>query len=65
MYEDLHAFMKDIGLEYQDIHACPNDDILYYKEYALKKNAQNVMIVDIKPIKQQKRCLSRFFVIFP
>jgi len=29
--------MKYIGMEYQSIHACPNDDILYYKEHALKE----------------------------
>jgi hypothetical protein len=23
-------------MEHQDIHACPNDDILYYKEHASK-----------------------------
>jgi len=37
MYRDLQAIMKDIGMEYQAIHACPNDDILYYKEQALKE----------------------------
>lgn len=30
-YQVLHAIMKDIGIEYQVIHAFPNDDILYYK----------------------------------
>ena len=28
--------MKDIGMEYQVIHACPNDDIIYYIENASK-----------------------------
>lgn len=27
----LHAVMKDIGMEYQVIDVCPNDDIIYYK----------------------------------
>ena len=26
--------MKDIGMEYQAIDACPNDDIIYYGQYA-------------------------------
>ena len=32
--EDLHVVIKFIGREYQAIHACPNYDILYYKENA-------------------------------
>jgi len=28
--------MKDIGMEYQAIHACPNDDIIYYKKHVSK-----------------------------
>ncbi len=36
MYHDLHAIMKYIGMEYQSIHACLNDDILYYKEHLSK-----------------------------
>ena len=30
-YRDLHVIMKDIGMEYQTIHACPIDGIIYYK----------------------------------
>ena len=37
-YRDLHVIMKDIGMEYQAIHACPNDYILYYKQHASKEN---------------------------
>jgi hypothetical protein len=29
-YQYLHAIMKDIGMEYQTIDACPNDHIIYY-----------------------------------
>lgn len=31
-YQELSAVMKDIGMEYEAIHACPNDHIIYYKE---------------------------------
>ena len=50
-YQDLHVVMKYVGMEYHVIHACTNDDILYYKEYTLKEKCQNVMRVDIKWIK--------------
>ena len=28
--------MKDFGMEYNTIDACPNDDIIYYKEHVSK-----------------------------
>jgi hypothetical protein len=28
--------MKEIGMEYQAIDACPNDNIIYYGKYALE-----------------------------
>jgi hypothetical protein len=36
-YRYLHAIMKDIGMEYQSIDACPNDYIIYYGQHASKK----------------------------
>jgi hypothetical protein len=35
-YQDLHAIMKDIGMEYQSIDVCPNDNIIYYGKHASK-----------------------------
>ena len=35
-YHDLHAIMKDIGMEYQSINACPDDHIIYYGQHASK-----------------------------
>ena len=32
-YRDLVAIMKYIGMEYQEIDACPNDHIIYYNQY--------------------------------
>ena len=28
--------MKDFGMEYKNINACPKDDIIYYGEHASK-----------------------------
>jgi hypothetical protein len=50
-YQGLHAIMKDIGMDYQTIYACPNDHIIYYGQHASKKNVHNVLSVDIEPIK--------------
>ena len=32
-YQDLHAIMKYIGMEYQSIDACPDDHIIYYGQH--------------------------------
>ena len=37
-YRELSAILKEIGMEYQSIHACPNDDIIYYGQYASETN---------------------------
>jgi hypothetical protein len=33
-YRELSAIMKDIGMEYKVIDACPNDHVIYYGKYA-------------------------------
>jgi len=35
-YRDLHAIMKDIGMEYQSIDAFLDDHIIYYGQHVTK-----------------------------
>ena len=35
-YQDIYVIMKEFGMEYQDIDACPNDHIIEYAQYALE-----------------------------
>jgi hypothetical protein len=35
-YRDLHSIMKDIGMEYQIIDACPDDHIIHYGQHVSK-----------------------------
>jgi hypothetical protein len=35
-YREIFVIMKEIGMEYQAIDACPNDHIIYYGQYALE-----------------------------
>jgi hypothetical protein len=35
-YQDLNAIMKEIGMEYKAINACPNYHIIYYGQHASK-----------------------------
>ena len=50
-YRDLYAIMKEIGMEYQPIYACPNYHIIYYGQHASKMECLNFKPIDIKPIK--------------
>jgi hypothetical protein len=50
-YRDLHAIMKDIGMEYQSIDACPDDHIICYGQMRRKQNSWYVVSIDIEPIK--------------
>jgi hypothetical protein len=43
-YQDLHAIMKDIGMDYQTIDACPNDHIIYYGQHASKTECPQCFI---------------------
>ena len=35
-YQEISMIMKETGMEYQAIDACPNDHIIYYGQYALE-----------------------------
>ena len=32
-YRDLSVIMKEIGMQYEAIDACPNDHIIFYKQH--------------------------------
>ena len=32
-YRDLSSIMKEIGMHYEAIHACPNDHVIYYNQH--------------------------------
>jgi hypothetical protein len=36
--------MKEIGMDYQVIDACPNDHIIYYGQYALENECPQCKI---------------------
>jgi hypothetical protein len=43
-YRGLHAIMKDIGMDYQTIDACPNDHIIYYGQHDSKTECPQCLI---------------------
>jgi hypothetical protein len=54
-YQDFHSIMKDIGMEYQAIHACPDDHILYYGECASKEEFLKFQISTYRTDKVTKK----------
>ena len=50
-YREIYVIMKEFGMEYEAIGACPNDHIIYYGQYALENEFPNVKQVGIEEIK--------------
>ena len=47
--------MKEIGMEYQAIDACPNDHIIYYGQYALETECPHCQISRYRSDKVSKK----------
>ena len=47
--------MKEIGMEYQAIDACPNDHIIYYGQYALENDFPHCQISRYQTYKVSKK----------
>ena len=43
-YREISVIMKEIGMDYQAIDACPNDHIIYYGQYALENECPQCQI---------------------
>jgi hypothetical protein len=43
-YREISMIMKEIGMDYQAIDACPNDHIIYYGQYALENECPQCQI---------------------
>ena len=60
--------MKEIGMEYQAIDACPNDHIIYYGQYALENECPHCQISRYRTDKVSKkvpRKVLRYIPIIP
>ena len=47
--------MKEIGMDYQAIDACPNDHIIYYGQYALENECPQFQIIRYRTDKASKK----------
>lgn len=43
-YREISVIMKEIGMDYQAIDACPNDHIIYYGQYELENECPQCQI---------------------
>ena len=60
--------MKEIGMEYQTIDACPNDHIIYYGQYALENKCPHCQISRYRVDKVSKKVphkVLRYILIIP
>jgi hypothetical protein len=60
--------MKEIGMDYQAIDACPNDHIIYYGQYALENEFPQCQISRYRTYKASKkvsRKVLRYIPIIP
>ena len=56
--------MKDIGMGYEAIDACPNDHIIYYGQHATKMECTKCGVSIYQTDQVANRFLKRFFVTF-
>jgi hypothetical protein len=62
------VIMKEIGMDYQAIDACPNDHIIYYGKYALENECPQCQISRYRTDKASKKVphkVLRFIPIIP
>jgi len=60
--------MKEIGVEYQSIDACPNDHIIYYGHYASENKCPQCEISRCRTnqlTKEVPRKVLRYIIIIP
>jgi hypothetical protein len=43
-YREISLIIKEIGMEYQAIDACPNDHMIYYGKYASKNECPQCQV---------------------
>jgi hypothetical protein len=67
-YRKISVIMKEIGMDYQTIDACPNDHIIYYGKYALENGCPQCQISIYRTDKASKKVphkVLRYISIIP
>ena len=57
--------MKEIGMDYQAIDACPNDHIIYYGQYALENEFPQCQISRYRTEKASKKVSPKVLCYIP
>ena len=63
--QDLSSIMREIGMHYEAIHACPDDHVIYYNQHELEIECLEFHINRYRAYQEHKRCLAWFLIIFP
>jgi hypothetical protein len=67
-HREISVIMKEIGMDYQAIDACPNDHIIYYGQYALENECPQCKISRFRTDKASKKVshkVLRYIPIIP
>jgi len=64
-YRGLHDNMKDIGMDYQTIYACPNDHIIYYGQHDSKTECPQCLISIYRTDQVTKRMPEKVLLHIP
>ena len=67
-YQEISMIMKEIGMDYQAIDACPNDHIICYRQYTLENECPQFQISIYRTDKASKkvsRKVLRYIPIIP
>ena len=67
-YQDLSSIMKEIGMHYESIHACPNDHVIYYNQHEFATECTECHISRYQTDQVTKKVLRkvlRYILIIP
>ena len=67
-YREVSLIMKEIGMEYKAIDACPNDHTIYYGQYELENECPQCQISRYRTDKVSKKVpqkVLRYIPIIP
>ena len=64
-YRYLSSIMKEIGMNYEAVHACLNYHVIYYNQHEFATECMECHISRYRTVQVTKKFFRRFFVIFP
>ena len=64
-YQDLSSIMKEIGMHYEEIHACPNDHVIYYNQHEFEIECSECHVSRYRTYKVTKKASQKVLRYIP